>query len=228
MTILLPDRNHKEFPIVKAEFVTPDAEAFMGYVARVSNPSNQGNPNVAGLLGYCLKHGHWSVFEHAHMTMQVTTTLDVAVQILRHRSYCFQQLSRRYAGEEEAPLRIHLPHLRAPHPKNRQKSEDTLSPELQEKYLIRLWAHFAESIALYHNMLADGIAKECARAVLPQAAETTLYMTGNVRSWIHYICLRSANGTQEEHQAVAEKAKVIFREHFPSVAAALDSLNWSC
>ena len=227
MTILNTDHSHTAFPQVHLEFVTPNSERLMGYVARVSNPGNQDNPNVAGLLKYCIKHGHWSVFEHAHMTLQVTTTLDIATQILRHRSFTFQQLSRRYAGETEAPLNIHLPHLRAPHPKNRQKSEDTLSADVQLWFQAKLDEHFRQAEELYKAMLEHGVAKECARAILPQAAETTLYMTGNCRSWIHYICLRASNGTQEEHQLVAIKAKAIFRDHFPSVAEALDELNWS-
>ena len=212
---------------VKLISVTPDAEATMAYIARVSNPANQDNPDYARLLGYCIRHGHWSVFEHSQMTLQVTTTLDIATQILRHRSFCFQQLSRRYAGEAEAPLIIHLPHLRAPHPKNRQKSVDELPEAIQDRFTAKLDEHFRQAEELYKEMLEYGIAKECARAVLPQATETTLYVTGNCRSWIHNICLRSANGTQLEHQAVALKAKEIFRENFPSVAEALDELDWS-
>lgn len=227
MAIINTDRTGLEFPQVKLEFVTPNAERFMGYVARVSNPQNQDNPNVAGLLKYCIKHAHWSVFEHSQMTLRVTTTLDIATQILRHRSFCFQQLSRRYAGETEAPLNIHLPQLRAPHPKNRQKSVDELPEAIQDRFTAKLNEHFHQAEELYKEMLEYGIAKECARAVLPQAAETTLYVTGNCRSWIHLICLRSANGTQLEHQAVALKAKEIFRENFPSVAEALDELDWS-
>lgn len=225
MTII--NRDPVNFPLVELEHVTPDAEAFMAYVARVSNPQNQKNPQVAGLLKYCLKHGHYSVFEHAHMTLKITTTLDIATQILRHRSFTFQQLSRRYAGEAEAPLNIHMPHLRAPHPKNRQKSLDELPIETQGWFTAKLDAHFRQAEELYHAMLEHGVAKECARAVLPQAAETTIYQTGNCRSWIHYICLRSANGTQEEHQLVALRAKEIFREHFPHVAEALDELEWN-
>jgi thymidylate synthase (FAD) len=227
MAIINTDFSRVAFPRVDLEFVTPNPERLMGYVARVSNPNNQDNPNVAGLLKYCIKHGHWSVFEHAHMTLQVTTTLDIATQILRHRSFTFQQLSRRYAGEAEAPLNIHMPHLRAPHPKNRQKSVDELPGETQLWFQAKLDEHFRQAEELYKAMLEHGVAKECARAILPQAAETTLYMTGNCRSWIHYICLRAANGTQEEHQLVALKAQALFRDHFPSVAEALDELDWS-
>jgi len=189
MAIINTDNTGLEFPKVNLEFVTPNAERFMGYVARVSNPKNQDNPNAAGLLKYCIKHAHWSVFEHSQMTLQITTTLDIATQILRHRSFCFQQLSRRYAGEAEAPLNIHLPHLRAPHPKNRQKSIDELPETTQGWFTAKLDEHFRQAEELYKAMLEHGVAKECARAILPQAAETTLYMTGNCRSWIHYICL---------------------------------------
>lgn len=214
-------------PVVQLENVTLQAEQFMGYVARVSNPKNQDNPKVSGLLKYCIQHGHWSVFEHAHMTLKITTTLDVATQILRHRSFTFQQVSRRYAGEDECPLNIQMPHLRTPHPKNRQASLDNLDPKVAYWFAAKLDEHFRQAEELYKAMLNHGIAKECARAVLPQAAETTLYATGNCRSWIHYICLRSANGTQLEHQAVALKAKDIFRAHFPATAEALDMLNWN-
>ena len=214
-------------PLVKLQGVTPDAEAFMGYVARVSNPKNQDNPKVAGLLKYCIKHGHWSVFEHAQMTLEITTTLDIATQILRHRSFTFQQLSRRYAGEAEAPLNIHIPELRAPHPKNRQKSVANLPQETQDWFQAKLAAHFREAEELYKAMLNHDVAKECARAILPQAAETTIYMTGNCRSWMHYIALRSANGTQAEHMKVAEGAKAIFSQYFPACAEAMEELDWT-
>lgn len=226
MTVYNTDFSRSQFPRVSVEFVTPNAERLMGYVARVSNPENQENPNVAGLLKYCIKHGHWSVFEHAHMTLEITTTLDIATQILRHRSFTFQQLSRRYAGENEAPINIHLPHLRAPHPKNRQKSEDTLASDTQLWFQAKLDEHFRQAEELYRAMLEHGVAKECARAILPQAAETTLYMTGNARSWLHYIALRSAHGTQEEHQIIALKAKDIFAQNFPSCAEAMNELEW--
>jgi thymidylate synthase (FAD) len=213
--------------MVDLMYCTPDAEHFMGYVARVSNPKNQDNPNVAGLLKYCIKHGHVSVFEHAHMTVKITTTLDIATQILRHRSFTFQMISRRYAGDADAPVVIRLPHLRAPHPKNRQESVDCLSPSTANAFLVRLAEHFEEAKILYKDMLEAGVAKECARAVLPQATETTLYMTGNCRSFMHYTCLRQANGTQMEHRDIAWRIKEIFREQFPSISEALDELDWN-
>lgn len=226
MAVYSTDYSYTSFPRVKLEYVTPDPERFMGYVARVSNPKNQDNENVAGLLSYCVKHGHWSVFEHSHMTLEITTTLDIATQILRHRSFTFQQLSRRYAGENDAPVNIHLPQLRAPHPKNRQKSVDELPSDIQLWFQAKLDEHFRQAEELYKAMLEHGVAKECARAILPQATETTLYMTGCARSWIHYICLRSENGTQNEHQLIALKAKDIFKENFPIVGATLDSVDW--
>lgn len=212
---------------VKLQGHTPDPEAFMAYVARVSNPANQSNPDHGRLLAYCIRHGHWSVFEHASMTLEIVTTLDIATQILRHRSFCFQQLSRRYAGEEQAPVAWAMPHLRRPHPKDRQASLDTLPPDVARHWQGKIQAQLDAAHQLYRQLLAAGIAKECARAVLPQATTTTLYMTGNCRSWIHYVALRSQPGTQAEHRAVACGAQTIFRTVFPACAAALDALNWA-
>ena len=206
---------------VKLQSHTPDPEAFMVYVARVSNPANQSNPDHGRLLSYCIRHGHWSVFEHASMT------LDIATQILRHRSFCFQQLSRRYAGEEQAPVAWAMPQLRSPHPKDRQASLDTLPPDVARHWQGKIQAHLDAAHDLYRQLLAAGIAKECARAVLPQATTTTLYMTGNCRSWIHYIALRSQPGTQAEHRAVALEAQAVFRRVFPTCGAVLDALDWA-
>ena len=161
-------------PSVKLQGATPDAEAFMGYVACVSNPQNQDNPKVAGLLKYCIRLV-MVVFEHAQMTLEITTTLDIATQILRHRSFTFQQLSRRYAGEAEAPLNIHMPQLRAPHPKNRQKSVDELPAETQGWFSAKLDEHFRQAEELYKAMLNEGVAKECARAILPSRRDHHLH-----------------------------------------------------
>ena len=217
---------HSDLPIVKLEGHTPDPEKFMGYVARVSNPENQDNPNYQGLLSYCILNKHWSVFEHASMTLEITTTLDIATQILRHRSFCFQQLSRRYAGDNESPVRMSVPQLREPHPKNRQASLDTLDPRIQEHFTDEIIDFYESAEQLYKAMLNHGIAKECARCVLPQGTITTIYMTGNCRSWIHYIALRSGNGTQIEHQKVALAIKEILGEVFPTVKQAMDKLEW--
>jgi thymidylate synthase (FAD) len=210
---------------VKLVTVTPDAEATMGYVARVSNPKNQSNPNVAGLLSYCIKHGHWSVFEQAHMTLEIETTRGIAAQILRHRSFTYQEFSQRYADSSMLADTIPLPDLRRQDTKNRQNSIDDIDPYTRQEFQIKMQKLFKDSMELYQEMLDRDIAKECARFVLPLAVPTKIYMTGSVRSWIHYIDLRSANGTQKEHMDVALGAKRIFTCTFPTVAAALD---WSC
>jgi len=207
---------------VKLVTVTPDAEKTMGYVARVSNPKNQDNPKVAGLLSYCIKHGHWSVFEQAHMTVEIETTRGLAAQILRHRSFTFQEFSQRYADVSYIREDIPLPELRSQDEKNRQNSIDDVDPAIVEKYNKKMRAQFDASIDLYKEMLHDGIAKECARFVLPLATPTRLYMTGSVRSWIHYIDLRSAHGTQKEHSELVESVRSIFKKQFPIVSQALD------
>jgi len=201
--------------------VTPDAEKTIGYIARVSNPANQENPKVAGLLKYCIKHGHWSVFEQATMTLEISTTRGLAAQILRHRSFCFQEFSQRYADSSLLGEKISLPELRLQDHKNRQNSIDAIDPFLKQKYEILMQQHFEQGMKLYQEMLEDDIAKECARFVLPLAVGTKLYMTGNLRSWIHYINLRTANGTQKEHMEIAELCKQHFICQFPVVSEAL-------
>ena len=206
---------------VKLVTVTPKAEETMGYVARVSNPKNQDNPKVAGLLGYCIKHGHWSVFEQAHMTLEIETTRGLAAQILRHRSFTYQEFSQRYADSSMLSKVIPLPELRRQDDKNRQNSIDDLDPFVVQDFDLKMQRHFVEGMKLYKQMLDAGVAKECARFVLPLATPTKLYMTGSVRSWIHYINLRSAHGTQKEHMEIAENCRTIFNEQFPIVAEAL-------
>ena len=207
--------------------VTPEAEKTIGYIARVSNPSNQDNPKVAGLLKYCIKHGHWSVFEQATMTLEISTTRGLAAQILRHRSFCFQEFSQRYA-DSSALGDIQLPELRRQDTKNRQNSIDDIDPFTKQKYEILMQRHFEEGMKLYQQMLEDDIAKECARFVLPLAVGTKLYMTGNLRSWIHYINLRTANGTQKEHMEIAELCKKHFICQFPTVSEALGWCEGDC
>ena len=202
--------------------VTPDAEKTMGYVARVSNPSNQENPKVAGLLKYCVKHQHWSVFEQAFMTLEIETTRGLAAQILRHRSFTYQEFSQRYADSSLLGETIPLPELRRQDTKNRQNSIDDIDPFTVQKYQMLMQDHFKDAMELYQKMLDEGIAKECARFVLPLATPTRLYMSGSCRSWIHYINLRSANGTQKEHMDIAEACKQIFVEQFPTVSEALE------
>ena len=196
----------------------------MGYVARVSNPNNQDNPKVAGLLKYCIKHNHWSVFEQAHMTLEIETSRGIAAQVLRHRSFTFQEFSQRYADSSMLADRIPLPDLRRQDKKNRQNSTDDLDAFHKQEFEIAIERHFVSAMDLYQTMLDHGVAKECARFVLPLAVPTKIYMTGSVRSWIHYIELRSAHGTQKEHMDIALDAKRVFAEQFPICAEALDWL----
>ena len=201
--------------------ITPDAEQTMAYIARVSNPSNQDNEKYAGLLKYCIKHNHWSVFEQSSMTLEIETTRAIAAQILRHRSFTFQEFSQRYAAST-ALGDIDLPELRKQDLKNRQNSTDDLDPEMVEKFNKQMITLFSSSKALYEQMLKQGVAKECARMVLPLCTPTRIYMTGSCRSWIHYINLRSAHGTQKEHMEIAEACRKVFTEQFPSVSEALE------
>ena len=202
--------------------VTPDAEKHMAYCARVSNPANQENEKFSGLLKYCVKHQHWSIFEQAYMTLELTTTRGIAAQVLRHRSFTYQEFSQRYADSSLLMDKIPLPELRRQDEKNRQNSIDDLDPFDVQNLELQMQTLFDSSMALYQQMLGRGVAKECARFVLPLAVPTKIYMTGSVRSWIHYIDLRSANGTQKEHMDLALSAKEIFIEQFPAVAEAME------
>jgi len=207
---------------VKLVNVSPDAEKHMAYCARVSNPNNQDNEKISGLLKYCIKHQHWSIFEQAFMTLEIETNRGIAAQILRHRSFTFQEFSQRYADSSLLGETIPLPELRRQDTKNRQNSIDDIDPFTIQKYQMLIQDHFRDAMALYQTMLDEGIAKECARFVLPLAVPTKMYMTGSVRSWIHYIDLRSANGTQKEHMEIANACKDIFKEQFPTIAEALE------
>ena len=206
---------------VKLISITPDAEQTMAYIARVSNPSNQDNEKYAGLLKYCIKHNHWSVFEQSTMTLEIETNRAIAAQILRHRSFTYQEFSQRYAASTTLGD-IDLPELRRQDEKNRQNSTDDLDPELVDKLNKQMITLFSSSKALYESMLKQGVAKECARMVLPLCTPTRIYMTGSCRSWIHYINLRSAHGTQKEHMEIAEACRKVFTEQFPAVSEALD------
>ena len=208
---------------VKLISVTPDAEKTMAHIARVSNPDNQDNPNYAGLLKYCIKHNHWSVFEQSSMTLEIETTRAIAAQILRLRSFTYQEFSQRYAQSNELG-KIELPQLRRQDKKNRQNSIDDLDPFVQQKLEAQMITLFSSAQSLYNQMIEEGIAKECARMVLPLCTPTRIYMTGSARSWIHYIELRSANGTQKEHMDIANACKSIFIDTFPTIAEALE---WS-
>ena len=201
--------------------ITPDAEKTMAYIARVSNPSNQDNEKFTGLLRYCIKHQHWSVFEQSSMTLEIQTTRAIAAQILRHRSFTYQEFSQRYA-DSNLLGDIELPELRRQDSKNRQNSIDDLEPEVVEKFNRQMNTLFSSAFGLYNQMLEAGVAKECARFVLPLATPTRIYMTGSCRSWIHYINLRSAHGTQKEHMEIANACKKVFVKQFPAVSEALE------
>lgn len=196
--------------------VTPDAEKAMAYIARVSSPKNQDNPDYAKLLAYCIKHGHWSVFEQAHMTVEITTSRAIAAQILRHRSMTFQEHSQRYAEAQG----YEFYKARRQDSKNRQNSIDDISTEDQ------IWFQDAQcrvaelANKLYAEALEKGIAKECSRFLLPLATQTTMFMTGNARSFLHYIDTRTDPATQLEHREIAQAIKSIFIEQFPIISKA--------
>lgn len=206
---------------IKLISTTPDAEKLMAYCARVSNPNNQNNDNYAKLLKYCIDHEHWSIFEHGFMTVEINTTRGLAAQILRHRSFTFQEFSQRYADTTLLSEEIPTFELRRQDNKNRQNSIDDISDEVKSKWGMKIREHFAKAKSIYDGMIADGVAKECARFVLPLATPTRLYMSGSVRSWIHYINLRSSNGTQKEHMDIANNIKEIFITQFPLISEAL-------
>jgi len=210
---------------VKLISVTPDAEKLMAYCARVSNPSNQNNENYAKLLKYCIDHQHWSIFEHGFMTVEINTTRGLAAQILRHRSFTFQEFSQRYADTTLLAEEIPLFELRRQDNKNRQNSIDDINNTTKELWSSHIKDHFRRAKEIYDGMIADGIAKECARFILPLATPTRLYMSGTARSWIHYIQLRSGHGTQKEHMNIANECKQIFIEQFPTIGEALGWKN---
>jgi thymidylate synthase (FAD) len=215
-------------PTVKLISVTPDAERHISYCARVSNPKNQENNNFSGLLKYCIKNQHWSIFEHAFLTIEINTSLAIATQILRHRSFTFQQFSQRYADSTELQLELPVPDLRKQDTKNRQNSTDDLGDYVKLGLQEEIRKHFEYSLKLYNKMLDVGVAKECARFVLPQATQTRLYMSGSLRSWMHYVDLRSAHGTQKEHMEVAEAIRCIFTCQFPTISSALGWTRENC
>ena len=201
--------------------VSPDAQKTIAYCARVSNPKNQDSDDYAKLLRYCIQHGHWSIFEMANMVLEINTTRGIAAQILRHRSFSFQEFSQRYADASYLSESIETPELRTQDPKNRQNSIDNLNEYKEAIYNQNIRELFAKSKALYDMMIRDGVAKECARFVLPLATPTKMYMNGTVRSWIHYINLRTGHGTQKEHMIIAEECKKIFISELPLISEAL-------
>ena len=197
---------------------TPDAEQLIAYMARVSNPDNQDNPESERLIRYLIKHKHWSPFEMVNMCVQIETTRSVAAQILRHRSFSFQEFSQRYAQVTEPAL---IPKLRRQDTKNRQNSIDNLDPVTVDEFNIKMNSLFELSESLYNEMLVAGVAKECARDILPLSTPTKLYMNGTLRSWLHYCDLRCANGTQYEHKLIADQVKNLIDQEFPTIYAAM-------
>jgi thymidylate synthase (FAD) len=205
------------------ELINTNAQEVISYIARVSNPNNQLNfDTAAGLLKYCIKHEHWSIFEHAFMTLEINTTRGIAAQILRHRSFTFQEFSQRYADTKLLSDRPVIPDLRRQDNKNRQNSIDDFGDYKKLKMQGEIQEYFERGQQLYNSLLSQGVAKECARFVLPLSTPTRIYMTGSCRSWVHYINLRSAHGTQKEHMEIAEGCMEIFNQQFPDVAKALD------
>ena len=199
--------------------VTPNAEELVAYMARVSNPKNQNNQETAPkLIRYLIKHKHWSPFEMVNMCVEIRTTRSIAAQILRHRSFSFQEFSQRYSEVYSLPV---LPRLREQDLINRQNSTNTLNPSLVDSLTDDIEQHYDNCMKLYHQLLDKGVAKECAREVLPLSTPTRMYMNGTLRSWLHYCDLRTANGTQYEHKLIADEVQDIIMTQFPTIAAAM-------
>ena len=203
---------------VKLVHSTTDGDDLIAYMARVSNPANQHTKDSARLISYLIKHNHWSPFEMVNMCVSIETTRSIAAQILRHRSFSFQEFSQRYAAVTEPAI---VPELRRQDTKNRQNSIDDLDYLRQDLYSSKIQHLFDESYRLYNQLLEEGVAKECAREVLPLATPTHLYMNGTLRSWIHYCNLRCGNGTQLEHKRIADACKALIQQSFPNTYAAV-------
>ena len=214
------DQSEQMKPGAKLVSVTPDAEKHIAYCARVSNPNNQDNEKFSGLLKYCIKNQHWSIFEQAFMTLEITTNRGIAAQVLRHRSFTFQEFSQRYASTDFLG-EIELPELRRQDDKNRQNSIDDLDPEIVDKLERQMVTLFSSANSLYQQMLSAGVAKECARNVLPLSTKTRMYMSGTIRSWLHYIDLRASHGTQVEHSQIARQIGEILDTELPTVSRAM-------
>ena len=205
------------------DLIEQNAQEVISFIARVSNPNNQLNfDSAAGLLRYCIKHEHWSIFEHAFMTLEINTTRGIAAQILRHRSFTFQEFSQRYADTNLLADSPKVPDLRRQDTKNRQNSIDDFGDYVKLGLQGEISEYFSQGQVLYNRLLEKGVAKECARFVLPLATPTRIYMTGSCRSWIHYIQLRSGHGTQKEHMDIAKECQCVFAGQFPNAAEALE------
>ena len=201
--------------------ITPNAEELIAYMARVSNPSNQSNTETsARLIKYLITHQHWSPFEMVNMCVEINTTRSVGAQILRHRSFSFQEFSQRYADVTAIGTPV-IPSLRRQDHTNRQNSIDDLGAEKKATFYRRIHQHFAEAEDLYREMVSAGVAKECARDVLPMSAPSRLYMNGTVRSWLHYCDLRTGHGTQREHAQIAGQVQDLLYQHLPNVCEAM-------
>ena len=197
---------------------TQNGEELIAHMARVSNPSNQNNPSYSKLIRYLITHKHWSPFEMVNLCVKIKTTRSVAAQILRHRSFSFQEFSQRYSEVTEFPQ---IPDLRRQDLKNRQNSIDDVPSDKKQHFQDRIHDIFTQSLSLYNEMLEEGLAKECVSDILPLSTPTTLYMNGTLRSWLHYCDLRTANGTQLEHKYIAEGCKSIIQQQFPQVYTAM-------
>jgi len=209
--------------IAKLVTITPDAERHIAYCARVSSP-NQNNPEITKLLKYCISHKHWSIFEMAHMVVEIKTSRAIAAQILRHKSFSFQEFSQRYAAVPiEPPKIISMQRLSGTY--NRQSSLplpewDELTNQ-QQQVLIRADDAITEAFTVYNDLLEQGFATETARMVLPMSTETRMYMAGNIRDWLHYVDLRTQDDTQWEHRQIAKDVKLIIEEQLPTIYAAM-------
>lgn len=206
---------------VKLISSTPEAEVQIAYCARVSNPPNQKNTSIKGLINYCIKHKHWSIFEHATLTFEIQTTRAISTQIIRHRSFTFQEFSQRYSDPTKH-FEIIIPELRQQAVKNRQSSTTTINEV--DNYILqnKIRKHFNDSINLYQELIKHNVSRECARSILPINTETRLYMSGNIRSWIHYIQLRTSPETQKEHRQIAQQIKESFKNVLPIISEALE------
>ena len=202
---------------VRLIWITPDAEKLIAYIARVSSP-HQDNPKIKGLLKYCIKHGHWSIYEMANMCIEINTTRAISAQIIRHRSFNYSEFSQRYSSVKQD---LEIPKLRRQDLKNRQNSISDLPEELVDELQGEIKGHFKKTKDLYRKLLDKGVAKECARMVLPMSSPTKIYMCGSVRSWVHYLQLRCGNGTQSEHAEIANKIKEIFKDQLPIIYEAV-------
>lgn len=203
---------------VKLVHSTHEGEELIAYMARVSNPTNQDNRDYTKLIRYLIKHKHWSPFEMVSMCVEINTTRSIAAQILRHRSFSFQEFSQRYAKAYQFPQ---VPEWRMQDPKNRQNSIEGVEPIVKAEMDLRTEFLFEHAWSLYKDLIEEGVAKECARQVLPLCTPTKLYMHGTLRSFLHYCDLRCGNGTQKEHKEIAEQVKAIIWDEFPSVYEAM-------